>query len=91
MNRMTRYFRNLSLKRNLSLVRWVPVSLCWSWADASAGAWLRVLWAADQDAPGRFETTTEGCDAEIRESTSFLRNFTPQAGRSLEAGLRYSF
>ena len=30
-------------------------------------------------------------DAEIRESTSFLRNFAPQAGRSLEAGLRYSF
>ena len=91
-----------------------------SWTGASAGAWLRVLWAADQDAPGRFETATKGytrvdagfdyswelaaeqelhlfvklqniSDAEIRESTSFLRNFAPQAGRSLEAGLRYSF
>jgi iron complex outermembrane receptor protein len=30
-------------------------------------------------------------DEEIRQSTSFLRNYSPQAGRSLEAGLRYSF
>ena len=91
-----------------------------SWMGASAGTWLRVLWAADQNAAGRFETATEGytrvdagfdyswelaaeqelhlfvklqniSDAEIRESTSFLRNFAPQAGRSLEVGLRYSF
>ncbi len=30
-------------------------------------------------------------DAEIRHSTSFLRNFTPEPGRSLELGLRWSF
>ncbi len=30
-------------------------------------------------------------DAEIRHSTSFLRNFTPEPGRSIEAGLRWSF
>ena len=67
------------------------IDLSLNWTGASAGAWLRVLWAADQDAAGHFETATEGYDAEIRESTSFLRNFAPQAGRSLEAGLRYSF
>ncbi|GAB5451573.1 MAG: TonB-dependent receptor [Halioglobus sp.] len=30
-------------------------------------------------------------DEEIRLSTSFLRNVAPQAGESIEAGLRYSF
>mgnify|MGYP000232878609 CR=1 FL=1 len=30
-------------------------------------------------------------DEEIRLSTSFLRNFAPEAGRSVVAGLRYSF
>ena len=30
-------------------------------------------------------------DEEIRLSTSFLRNFAPQAGESVEAGVRYSF
>lgn len=30
-------------------------------------------------------------DEEIRASTSFLRDFAPEAGRSLEAGLRVSF
>ncbi|MEH6559591.1 MAG: TonB-dependent receptor [Oceanicoccus sp.] len=30
-------------------------------------------------------------DEEIRLSTSFLRNYTPEAGRSIVAGLRYSF
>jgi iron complex outermembrane receptor protein len=91
-----------------------------SWSGDFAGAWLRVLVAADQDATGRFESATEGYtrwdagydylwelsgeqeltlflklmnigDEEIRESTSFLRNFSPQPGRSLQAGLRYSF
>jgi len=30
-------------------------------------------------------------DEEIRLSTSFLRDVAPEAGRSVEAGLRYSF
>ena len=30
-------------------------------------------------------------DEEIRLSTSFLRNYAPQAGESIEAGLRFSF
>ena len=30
-------------------------------------------------------------DEEIRLSTSFLRNVAPEAGSSLEAGLRFSF
>jgi iron complex outermembrane receptor protein len=30
-------------------------------------------------------------DEEIRLSTSFLRNYAPQAGQSIEAGIRYSF
>ena len=30
-------------------------------------------------------------DEEIRLSTSFLRNFAPEAGESVEAGIRYSF
>ena len=30
-------------------------------------------------------------DEEIRLSTSFLRNFAPQAGESIEAGIRFSF
>jgi iron complex outermembrane receptor protein len=30
-------------------------------------------------------------DEEIRLSTSFLRNFAPQAGESIEAGVRFSF
>ena len=30
-------------------------------------------------------------DDEIRLSTSFLRNYAPQAGESVEAGIRYSF
>ncbi len=30
-------------------------------------------------------------DEDYRQSTSFLRDFAPQAGRSVEAGLRYSF
>lgn len=30
-------------------------------------------------------------DEEIRLSTSFLRNYTPEAGRSIVAGLRYNF
>lgn len=30
-------------------------------------------------------------DEEIRQSTSFLRSYAPSAGRSVEAGLRYSF
>jgi len=30
-------------------------------------------------------------DEEIRLSTSFLRNFAPEAGESVEAGVRYSF
>ena len=30
-------------------------------------------------------------DDEIRLSTSFLRNYAPEAGESIEAGLRYSF
>lgn len=30
-------------------------------------------------------------DAEIRHATSFLRNFTPEPGRSVEAGLRWTF
>ena len=30
-------------------------------------------------------------DEEIRLSTSFLRNYAPQAGKSIEAGIRFSF
>jgi iron complex outermembrane receptor protein len=30
-------------------------------------------------------------DEEIRLSTSFLRNYAPEAGESFEVGLRYSF
>ena len=30
-------------------------------------------------------------DEEIRLSTSFLRNYAPQAGESIEAGLRFTF
>jgi iron complex outermembrane receptor protein len=30
-------------------------------------------------------------DEEIRLSTSFLRDVAPEAGRSVEAGLRYTF
>ena len=30
-------------------------------------------------------------DEEIRLSTSFLRNYAPQAGESIEAGIRFSF
>jgi iron complex outermembrane receptor protein len=30
-------------------------------------------------------------DEEIRLSTSFLRNFAPQAGESVEAGIRLTF
>ena len=30
-------------------------------------------------------------DDEIRLSTSFLRNFAPEAGQSLELGMRFSF
>ena len=30
-------------------------------------------------------------DEEIRLSTSFLRNYAPEAGESFEAGIRYSF
>jgi iron complex outermembrane receptor protein len=30
-------------------------------------------------------------DDEIRLSTSFLRNYAPEAGESVEAGIRYSF
>ena len=30
-------------------------------------------------------------DEEIRLSTSFLRNYAPEAGESLEAGLRFTF
>jgi iron complex outermembrane receptor protein len=45
---------------------------------------------------GRFETVAfvQGrnlLDREIRNATSFLRNFTPEPGRTLEAGVRTTF
>jgi len=91
-----------------------------SWSGEALNAYLRVLNAGDQDAPGNFETETDGytrwdagidyrfsfyddtevfaflkwkniSDEEIRLSTSFLRNYAPQAGESIEAGIRFSF
>ncbi|GAB3285323.1 TonB-dependent receptor [Parahaliea aestuarii] len=38
-----------------------------------------------------FATLNNITDEEIRLSTSFLRDVSPEAGRSLEAGLRYNF
>jgi iron complex outermembrane receptor protein len=91
-----------------------------SWRSSAFGAYLRVLNAGDQDAPGEFETETDGytrwdagidygvtlaggselfaflklkniTDEEIRLSTSFLRNFAPAPGESIEAGVRLTF
>ncbi len=91
-----------------------------NWTGAALGAYVRVVNAGDQDAPGNFETETDGytrwdagvdyrmdlaervellaflkwkniTDERIRLSTSFLRNYAPEAGESLEAGVRLTF
>ena len=91
-----------------------------AWTGGAVGAYVRVVDADEQDAPGNFETETDGytrwdagidysveltsqiellaflkwkniSDEEIRLSTSFLRNFAPQAGESVEAGIRLTF
>jgi iron complex outermembrane receptor protein len=91
-----------------------------SWRSNALGAFVRVVNASDQDAPGNFETETDGytrwdagidyrlelaaetelfaylkwkniTDEEIRLSTSFLRNYAPQPGESVEAGVRLTF
>jgi iron complex outermembrane receptor protein len=38
-----------------------------------------------------FVTLNNVGDEEIRLSTSFLRDVAPEAGRAIEAGIRYSF
>jgi len=57
-------------------------------------------WDAGLDYTARFSRGTELLafikvknitDEEIRLSTSFLRNFAPQAGESVEAGVRFMF
>jgi iron complex outermembrane receptor protein len=57
-------------------------------------------WDAGIDYTARFSRGTELLaflklknitDEEIRLSTSFLRNFAPQAGESIEAGVRFTF
>ncbi|MEH6570989.1 MAG: TonB-dependent receptor [Halioglobus sp.] len=90
------------------------------WTGNALSAYVQVVNADDQDAPGNFETESDGytrwdagvdynieltgsvellaflkwkniTDEEIRLSTSFLRNYAPQAGESLEAGIRLTF
>ncbi|MGK0441152.1 MAG: iron complex outermembrane receptor protein [Pseudohongiellaceae bacterium] len=55
------------------------------------GADYRMSGVSADDSLLLFVKANNITDEEIRLSTSFLRNFTPEAGRSIVAGLRYSF
>ena len=55
-----------------------------------AGVSYRLETSADQEAVG-FIRLKNISDEEIRNSSSFLREIAPEAGRSIEAGVRYNF
>jgi iron complex outermembrane receptor protein len=55
-----------------------------------AGIDYRWRFRSDQELLVFFKWKNIG-DEEIRLSTSFLRNYAPEAGRSVEAGVRYTF
>lgn len=66
--------------------------------ETDSGSYQR--WDAGMDYRWRFKDSQEVLvflkwknigDEEIRLSTSFLRNYAPEAGRSVEAGIRYTF